>query len=81
MLSALNRGTTARRVWTGLGLVCLLLGLLACAGGGSNAIPPLSNTPPNAPTLSVPVTGTVGFPVAWWRRPWPPRGRTSAWAS
>ena len=54
----------AIRIPTRLGLTCLLLGLLACAGGNSNNdIPPIGTTPPSPPSLSAPVNGTVGFPV------------------
>lgn len=60
MNSAFQRGNPARPLWAGLVVPGLLLGLLACGGGASNIRPA---TTPNVPTLSVPATGTTGFPV------------------
>jgi hypothetical protein len=53
-----------KQVWilgARLALPLLLLGTLAC--GGNGGLPAASSTPPSPPVISVPSTGTTGFPV------------------
>jgi hypothetical protein len=54
--------TRARTAWIRLGFPCLLLGTLACGGGGSD-LSAVNSGPPTAPTIAVPAAGTVGFQV------------------